>query len=536
MKKSEKQLLVGAAVLLAGGCAVYILRKCQHNATPKICDGHDNLVSKKPVPKELETSVGDDVVFFGDHPEDETKQIGKPAELDGHIGVFGESSRGKTSGIVIPNMATFSGPQFILDTKGNLAEEWHRQHQDGSKILKEFRISALGENPYWFDPFEPMRVDSDNKCGHAWDLAEAIIPEIRGDTNPVWRHCAQNLLAGAMLYYFDQGQSFVDALSHFSSICIPKLVKEIAEDTDSVAAVYVRELNGIEPKVLLNVGMDLKKVVQMLTTPAIREAISDGDGRQCLSLYEFSTRDVKYDIVFEAPDALLGQLRPLVVLVVTQLMRFLSMRPEKFSIEKAPPQMLLLLDEFPRLGKIPSITEGLNTLRSRGVTFLLCVQSIASLEEIYGSAAARVVLENLSYKLILGATDVQSEEYFSKLVGDILIEVSSSASGVNFPAPAVTLSVTTAKMRRPCIYPHAFQTLQDVIVVSPFGTCLAKKRRPKPVSAIHPTDNVQHELKGGHSHDIGRAVKEKSAVARGEREGEAGKGAEAVESPAEADQ
>ena len=185
MKKSEKQLLVGAAVLLAGGCAVYILRKCQHNATPKICDGHDNLVSKKPVPKELETSVGDDVVFFGDHPEDETKQIGKPAELDGHIGVFGESSRGKTSGIVIPNMATFSGPQFILDTKGNLAEEWHRQHQDGSKILKEFRISALGENPYWFDPFEPMRVDSDNKCGHAWDLAEAIIPEIRGDTNHV---------------------------------------------------------------------------------------------------------------------------------------------------------------------------------------------------------------------------------------------------------------------------------------------------------------------------------------------------------------
>lgn len=135
--------------------------------------------------------------------------------------------------------------------------------------------------------------------------------------------------------------------------------------------------------------------------------------------------------------------------------------------------MLLLLDEFPRLGQMPSIIDGLNTLRSKKVTFLLCMQSIASLESLYGAADARVILENLSFKVILGATDTQSQMYFSRLIGDVLMEAENLSVGV-----PLNVSQSYHLERRPYIYPHAFQTLQDVIVVSPKGAFQVKKHRP----------------------------------------------------------
>ena len=466
----------------------------------KTHSSQDNQVKRLPVPKMMEKPRGTSSVFFGIHPQDPSKQVCKPAGIDGHIGVLGESSRGKTSGVVIPTMAMFSGPQFILDTKGGLAEKWKKYHRNSTKVLKEFRCSAMEENYYWIDLFEPMRLDGANRNGYVWDLAETIIPHIPGDSSYAWRELAQNLLAGALLYYFNKGLSFVDALTQFGMHTAKELVEELYNSGDSEIQLFVKELKDIEPKVLHNVGVDLKAPIRLLSTPVIRHAITAEAGREQLSLYEFAMGRAEFDVIFEAPDAYLEQLRPLLVLVITQLMQFLCQRPDRFSAENPPAQTLLLLDEFPRLGKMPSITDGLNTLRSRGVTFLLCMQSIASLESLYGDATSRVILDNLSYKVILGATDVRSAEYCSKLVGDVPVGSSSYAISLSLPTPSETrcyipslsVSTTKAKERRPYIYPHEFQTLKDVIIVSPNGTCYAKKYRlyPDAVPA-----NVKKEVK-----------------------------------------
>ena len=79
--------------------------------------------------------------------------------------------------------------------------------------------------------------------------------------------------------------------------------------------------------------------------------------------------------------------------------------------------ILFLLDEFPRLGKIEEITDGLATLRGKKITICPIIQSLAQLDLIYGTAARRVIADNCAYKAILNATDVDSQEYFSKLVG-----------------------------------------------------------------------------------------------------------------------
>lgn len=145
--------------------------------------GYDNSVCGLPVPKVLTHPLGAPGVYFGTHLKNSAYQVSKPANVDGHVGVFGESSRGKTSGIVIPTMAYFPGPQFIIDTKGDLAQVWQQFHRNDGRKLKRFSPAARDKNPCWIDPFELLKYDPDNKCGHAWDLAEAILPTNRMDNS-----------------------------------------------------------------------------------------------------------------------------------------------------------------------------------------------------------------------------------------------------------------------------------------------------------------------------------------------------------------
>ena len=102
----------------------------------------------------------------------------------------------------------------------------------------------------------------------------------------------------------------------------------------------------------------------------------------------------------------------------TQLIRHLERRADRFSPEGNPsPQLLLLLDEFPRFGKIERLTAAMTTLRSKGVNFCLIIQSLAQLDCIYGENERRIILDNCQYKTILQAADADTQAFLSELAG-----------------------------------------------------------------------------------------------------------------------
>ena len=110
------------------------------------------------------------------------------------------------------------------------------------------------------------------------------------------------------------------------------------------------------------------------------------------------------------------------------------------------------------------------TLRSAGVTFAIFIQSIASLDEIYGHTTARVILDNCVFKVILGASDFESQQYCSNLVGLVETPRGSISENYNLFTGQVTgYSRNICTTREPIIYPHEFGTLSDVVIVSPDG-------------------------------------------------------------------
>jgi len=134
---------------------------------------------------------------------------------------------------------------------------------------------------------------------------------------------------------------------------------------------------------------------------------------------------------------------------------------------------LFLLDEFPRLGKIERIVAGLATLRSKNITICIILQSIAQLDLIYGKDSRKVIADTCSYKAILGATDAETQEYLSKLVGtyekhkEITTQQFERITKIKAGS---SKTITTEEKAR--IKPEEFAWFNnEIVLLTPFGAC-----------------------------------------------------------------
>ena len=79
--------------------------------------------------------------------------------------------------------------------------------------------------------------------------------------------------------------------------------------------------------------------------------------------------------------------------------------------------ILFCLDEFASFGKL-QITEALRKLRKRHIRIMVLTQSLADLDMIYGKDERKAMLGNFKFTVLLGCKDTETQEYFSKMIGD----------------------------------------------------------------------------------------------------------------------
>jgi type IV secretion system protein VirD4 len=82
-----------------------------------------------------------------------------------------------------------------------------------------------------------------------------------------------------------------------------------------------------------------------------------------------------------------------------------------------PWPVMILLDEFNRLGKMPIVVESIETLRSYRGHLAIVTQTIPALDEIYGENTRRALQGNAGVKLYLTPSDEKTVEELSKAVG-----------------------------------------------------------------------------------------------------------------------
>lgn len=478
MDETKKRILMCGALAgaFAGGLAL------GYNLAVHRKGQSGNMVSSKPVPEKMRVRPCEGGIFFGTAPPGKSQKAekqcsvycGKPADVDGNVLVLGGPGAGKTSGVVYPTLGTWPGSIVSLDCKGGMEGAWKAMHQNSNKKLFVFAPYRKHGGPCAYDPFAIMQQDREHLIEHAWDLAESLIPVMLSEREPVWKKNAENVLSGAFLYYFDAGKSFVEAIESINGLSIPEIVDLIRKSGNEKAQAFVSKLHGASGKTLASIGVEMNAIPRMTMNREIIEALTPASDRPQLDWGRFNTQRESFDVILDIPGNKLKLYAPLIRMMITQLVKTLSLRREKSYSKDDLPGVLIMLDEFPQLGAISAVVDALATLRSKGVTILLCTQSLAYLEAIYGKAVTRTILETCPYKVIFNATDTESQAYLSALIGGT--DVVSGSVSFNPVYGAIPQGITFGKQRRPLIYPEALAYLRNPIIICPYGVCEVEKR------------------------------------------------------------
>lgn len=135
--------------------------------------------------------------------------------------------------------------------------------------------------------------------------------------------------------------------------------------------------------------------------------------------------------IVELRESELEMLRPMANVIVVELLRFLTKYAERCPGTALPRPVGFVIDEFASaLGRLPDIHVKLNTLRSRNISIVAAIQSIAQVKANYDTQADSV-LAGFSTKIFMPALDIQDAEWASKETGQMTIRFQTSSVGSN---------------------------------------------------------------------------------------------------------
>lgn len=317
----------------------------------------------------------------------------------GHVSVIGGAGTGKSQSVSIPTLLTWKGAAVVIDIKKELCS-----------MTSTFREKKLNSKVYVFDPddnncdcYDPLEqvkgIDGAN------ELARNLIPTpIKGDK--FWANNAQAILASSVLDGIDKNQTFSEICERILVTKPEDLINELTESNNIQVKLLASSANGMPDKTLGGVFSELRvHILTFASDEKIKMATRKTNWTPAV-LEEGAT------VYFRISEKMIEQYKGLISCMISQMFRYLTSRKDGQQ-----PAILMLLDELPRLGKVEGLIEALGTLRSRNVHIVPMIQSLSDLDRHYGQAERKIILDNCSYKVILGIGDVDTQKYFSDASG-----------------------------------------------------------------------------------------------------------------------
>lgn len=440
---------------------------------------NESATSENTVPQTMILNQDTPGFFFGTTKESaKNSYIGMQEGSEGNILILGGNGSGKSAGIGKPTMKRWRGPFVAIDIKGEHSDYYRKLYTQELVPRPFITWNPLNLNAPSYDPLAWLEEDaSENLINNIREIALAIIPNRPNDNQPFWAETERGVFEAALLFYHNLELSFPEIVCKITSSTMTELCEELSYSDDVSVKMLLGEVAMMKPETLACIDRGLRNhLMPFATDPWISHALrGKREDGEC-----FSWKDLlKNNIFLCFREDRIEQWGGVAVLMYTQLIRFLERRPDKFSEEgKNNDQILLLLDEFPRFGKLEAIASAISTLRSKNTNICLMIQSLAQLDQIYGAENRRIICDNCQYKAVLRVDDPETQAYVAKLIGSYVHPQHGISQQFSFDAECTGLSVQSNEIRDNLIQPEELATLKDVLLLTPDGFCRVSKSTP----------------------------------------------------------
>jgi type IV secretion system protein VirD4 len=373
---------------------------------------------------------------------------------------------GKGVGVVIPNLLNWPDSVIVTDVK---KENWavtagyRRSRGHIVHLFDPLSARTARWNPFTYVPAQPdLRIDGVQK------IADMFYTEIPG-TDPFWIASARSLFVGIGLYLLEtpslpatigevrrQGMASDDEgfAHHWKRIIEGRNSGRFPLSDECVRALY--DVIDLAPVTASSIRKTFTSRLDLWANPLLDRATSGND---------FDLRDLRKVpmslYVGVNPDDL-HRLRPLLSLFFQQAIGLQTQSlPEHDPTLRC--QLLLLLDEFAALGRIPIISEAASYLPGYNVRLVLIFQALSQLREVYGPHASATMLKSLAARIVFAPKDYDEAKEISEELGDCTVRARA------FSRPRFAQwgrrpsgqggQVTLSEQRRPLLLPQEVKEL-----------------------------------------------------------------------------
>ncbi len=329
-----------------------------------------------------------------------------------HILLFAPTGSGKGVGFVIPNLLFWQDSVIIHDIKlenYELTSGWRK---------KNFKQKVILWNPadpdgisHCYNPMDWISKKPGKMVDDVQKICNFLLPE-----QEFWQNEARALLTGIMLYL---------VVAEDKPATLGEVVRTLRNDDVVYNLAVVLDTMGkkIHPVSYMNIASYLQKPdkergsvtstanssLELWANPLIDTTTATSD----FNLHEFKISPHTAYIGL-TPDNI-TRLKPLMNMFYQQAAAFFTAKMpqphEKFGV-------LMLMDEFPTLGKMEQFQAGIAYFRGYRVRLFLIIQDTEQLKGIYEESGMNSFLSNSTYRITFAANNMETANLISQLLGN----------------------------------------------------------------------------------------------------------------------
>ncbi|WP_119390965.1 conjugal transfer protein TraG [Taklimakanibacter lacteus] len=355
--------------------------------------------------------LGDDGVVLGKLDRDYLRHDG--AE---HVLCFAPTRSGKGVGLVVPTLLTWPGASIVHDIKG---ENWELTAGFRARFGRVLLFDPTNANSAAYNPLLEVRK-GEWEVRDVQNVADVLVdPEGSLEKRNHWEKTSHSLLVGAILHvlYAEKDKTLAGVAAFLSDprrpiestlsamMTTPHLGEKgphpvIASAARELLNKSDNERSGVLSTAMSFLGLYRDPVVAAVTARCDWRIANLVSGEKPTTLY------------LVVPPSDISRTKPLVRLVLNQIGRRLT---EDLHGKDRRHRLLLMLDEFPALGRLDFFESALAFMAGYSIKAFLIAQSLNQIEKAYGQNNS--ILDNCHVRVSFATNDERTAKRVSDALG-----------------------------------------------------------------------------------------------------------------------
>jgi type IV secretion system protein VirD4 len=397
-----------------------------------------------------------------------------------HVLCFAPTRSGKGVGLVVPTLLTWPGSAIVHDIKG---ENWGLTAGWRARFGRVLLFDPTNTQSTAYNPLLEVRR-GEWEVRDVQNIADVLVdPEGALEKRNHWEKTSHSLLVGTILHVlYAEADKTLAGVANFLSD--PK--RPIETTLRAMMTTPHLGTKGVHPVVasaareLLNKSENERSGVlstAMSFLGLYRDPVVATVTRRC----DWRIRDLveaerPVTLYLVVPPSDISRTKPLVRLILNQIGRRLT---EELDSKRRRHRLLLMLDEFPALGRLDFFESALAFMAGYGLKSFLIAQSLNQIEKAYGQNNS--ILDNCHMRVSFATND----ERTAKRVSDALGMATELRAMKNYAGSRLSpwlghLMISRQETARPLLTPGEVMQLptdDELVLVSGCAPIRAKKAR-----------------------------------------------------------